>query len=759
MKLKLYQLMTSRTLGLHIRLYSMHIRHNNNFDGGAPKLFKLLGYLNEVKDFIFNLRYQKSLELQHYLKFEGKDEPGKLGDEKKEPETESTELRNDTSPPKEKTNPNVTECPDGVAQTAKEIEGNKKEVEQVEESDQPTIRVSERDKPLHVTNPEGVNVESSNSTDSNTSSERKSSNGLVVDDVSEEKPVNDNKKVETTDESSQSNILDNTLNKPPSPPNNGTTILAADNNPSGGRGSDSGGGGGGNPNASWWKWIKAFAASVFGYYGMSKYENQKELEALDDELKACAQNMTLGNIKADEKAKNAIFFPKSQEILPKIFENDIHPIHYDKVLKDLKSFGIPEDFNSFVKLVDFVFLTVGVKMFGLPKPKDYLLKKYGSEALVDVLYVTNASAQQILYKHNSKKARELVINGQSLIENHLKSLEKFDAPTFNELSNRQKLDSLKDVHELSQVYAATMYVLGRTYIYDQDKMRGEKYFKLSKFLSEELGLFEAVLSDRSGLCLIEEEMIKDSLKNGKCLEAKAQILSIINRYSSLRNEETEYIKGFRSHSTEKIKPSTDAFNQIECAQQLLKYYGKLIAISKNTEEKKEYLNAVNELLFGDLTRSDGLLYFLSDLVVWASSSNAHKSPLLKTLDNLESVDPRKIASIYNTLGDFLIILKDTGIEHKTLQTNIEKELKFGQVNFDNGELIYKIFEAAQTPDRSFVKADSYNGLMVVCERFSHLNDCDIGRFKHARDTINAELDRNINYEEQENSPCFILGDS
>ena len=397
--------------------------------------------------------------------------------------------------------------------------------------------------------------------------------------------------------------------------------------------------------------------------------------------------------------------------------------------------------------------------------------QYDNMAVINLLYLINAVSNQHLYNNtlSPKEVRAFLKNGEGIIKKRLFSPET--ESKFDTLPTDQKFQALNGFPDLAAIYTNTAYLLGRTYIYEGSNIQdGKKYFDLSLKLSkcfeqkQKVALFEKVLSERGGLFLLEEKIINDHMTpkttktkdqcseaKAKCLDAENRIKQLISDHIRLKGDNSTYIEGYKPKPQKgldqqnKINLSDDLYHQIECAEQLLKYYGKLAAVTKKASDKKDCIQKISAILTSNI------------------SHDSSKQGLLKAIKDPE-ISEKKVASVYKTIGDLLLVLDAAGLKSEsenlmqTIKTELNQTPTSGDFPANKWEFIYQIFDSAikKAGDKGGdqIKVDSYNGLMMVCQRAKDLPDCSQNTFEQQRDAINAKL-KNIEYVDPKDWSCII----
>ncbi|XP_065671281.1 uncharacterized protein LOC105845042 isoform X2 [Hydra vulgaris] len=370
---------------------------------------------------------------------------------------------------------------------------------------------------------------------------------------------------------------------------------------------------------------------------------------------------------------------------------------------------------------------------------DFIANKITSDKVNNCIRTMHSLSNHYMYKrHDGKTARDLLQSCKDIAENCIPYKEGSEL-YFNNLEPQAIYEILpkrdNQPAEIAILYTKIIYHLGRTYIYQKPGSRedAKKYFKLAKYLGKKFDLLEGHLSVRSGLGIIKEDAIDASIKAGSfsVAQAKSKYLKAIELYKELKSNEKPLHDNPLAPQQKKVVPKDDPYNNIECNEQIVKYYGKLVSITPNPEEKVQYTKEIIECT--------------------------------KCLfDKLQEVQNKKSASVFNTLGDALLKLNDANVEPSELMklmqlvgkklVNESKE-KTGEIK-SNLETIYLLFADAnkKSSNYDFTKADSANGMMKVRSRqiaFSpkkrDLMLKEINQLKNERDNVNKNINREIDY--------------
>ncbi|XP_065671283.1 uncharacterized protein LOC136089291 [Hydra vulgaris] len=370
---------------------------------------------------------------------------------------------------------------------------------------------------------------------------------------------------------------------------------------------------------------------------------------------------------------------------------------------------------------------------------DFIANKITSDKVNNCIRTMHSLSNHYMYKlHDGKIARDLLQSCKEIAENCIPYKEGSEL-YFNNLEPQAIYEILpkcdNQPEEIAILYTKIIYHLGRTYIYQKPGTRedAKKYFKLAEYLGKKFDLLEGHLSVRSGLGIIKEDAIDASIKAGSysVAQAKSKYLKAIELYKELKSNEKPLHDNPLAPQQKKVVPKDDPYNNIECNEQIVKYYGKLVSITPNPEEKVQYTKEIIECT--------------------------------KCLfDKLQEVQNKKSASVFNTLGDALLKLNDANVEPSELMKLmqlVEKKLvneskeKTGEKK-SNLETIYLLFADAnkKSSNYDFTKADSANGMMKVRSRQIAVSPKkrdlmlkEIKELKNERDTVNKKINREIDY--------------
>lgn len=425
----------------------------------------------------------------------------------------------------------------------------------------------------------------------------------------------------------------------------------------------------------------------------------------------------------DNLTKTKLFATKTKSYKPA--DNAITRYYQDLSVYNLtvdqanKNYNIIRQFNSIIEQVN-LYPDVDVVDVNDIQP----------EELINCIYNFNAFSSYYIFKeHNAKKAEGLLQFAKKLAEIYLQSRSKVHID-FNQLSASETYAELSTVNDLTQMYAVTIFYLGRSLFLQKKLEMAEKYFKLSAYLGNKTNLYVEVLSTRIGLELIRSEYINVDIKNHFYDRAKRKITESMRIFKQIQNDNKKYKFNYRPYNDNPntIIPKDNSYNLIDCYKNIIRLYTQLIQI---TDDKNEQLELLNEII--------------------SHFTGNHSIPgIQKLLCKPDTLLPKIVANFYNQLGYLLLKLYDRNISCKRFNKKLIHVLNL--VNGDDLNITYQIFELSKnlTRNTEHPKADAYDGLAKVCERLAMCSDhkdnakqltIKIDEFKKARDKINKELNR------------------
>jgi DNA-binding CsgD family transcriptional regulator len=364
-----------------------------------------------------------------------------------------------------------------------------------------------------------------------------------------------------------------------------------------------------------------------------------------------------------------------------------------------------------------------------------------SSELVNCLYNLNAISSYLLVeKHDVQKAEKILRYTKNLAENYVSLVVDYKGDQtkvqidFDKLTPAEIYTELAMIKDLPEMYTITLYFLGRSLIYQRNLGKleeAEKYFVLSSYLGNKLGLFEEVLSIINGVMIIKGDNIDINIENKNYEQAREVLKECIELVKTIKEDNREYQVNYKPYNKNPtfIIPKKNTYHILDCTKRLVKLYTKLVTMVDDEGELKKSLEEISQQFIGSNT-SAGILKIL-----------------LKSSDKPNRI----VADIYNNLGYFLLKLYDKNIGLTQFKANLSSQLKLA--NGDDIKIIYQIFDLAKSLSRSaeFSKADSFDGLLKVCERLVRQPAIaeeekkqllkKIQDFKEARDEINTKLKR------------------
>ena len=319
----------------------------------------------------------------------------------------------------------------------------------------------------------------------------------------------------------------------------------------------------------------------------------------------------------------------------------------------------------------------------------YLKKVITVEQLANFLYLTHALASQLTYnEHDGKSARILLQRSLNILEAYINTKHKV-AIRLHMLPIDELYSELSIADSIPQLYTRITYLLGRTYIYQDDYKLAEQYFKISEYLGKKLNLFEGYLSNRSGFSVLEMINLENDI--AKFSNYNKQVEQRINRHIKqlelLKNDNNEYIMNFSSDSQNKhsvIVPSTDVYNLLFIEEQILRCYILLLHYTNIPVEKSLYKDKIIQFI----KSSDTLL-----LISRASR--------------------KQRASIHNNLGFIVYSLNKSHLLSK------EEIALLSQILQSDSQDIIRIIEQqfllakSYSRNSDYQKADAYDGLIQL----------------------------------------------
>ena len=309
------------------------------------------------------------------------------------------------------------------------------------------------------------------------------------------------------------------------------------------------------------------------------------------------------------------------------------------------------------------------------------------------------AAYYTYHQHDGAKAQKILFSAKETIENYLmvRSIAKIN---FSELSPEETFAELNTVKCFPQIYARVIYLIGRSYIYNQQLNEGEKYFLTAKFLSQKTGLFEGYLSDVSGLLRIKRQQILDD-PNENSINA---LVGIARKYALYRDDQQTYITQYNPNVTQQrmIQPGIRDYDIFFCGLKQIELYKDILFLTRINDNINDYIKRINLVLFS------------------TEQSTDIQHSLLKLLNN---VPQRRVADLYNYLAQIFHILDQKNISASQEIERLYKLMSEHQANTNDTILTNKfaskylliaerLFIKARSISRNsdYTKADAYQGL-------------------------------------------------
>jgi DNA-binding CsgD family transcriptional regulator len=369
-----------------------------------------------------------------------------------------------------------------------------------------------------------------------------------------------------------------------------------------------------------------------------------------------------------------------------------------------------------------------------PKTQSYLTNTaIPAKTLLEVIYHLQAlSAYYIHNEYDGEKSRVVLLQAKNLLESYISNYSKLKID-FNKLNKDEIYAELLIIKDFPEIYTRIIYALGRTYLFHGDKAEALKYFELAEYMGNKEGIFEGYLSRIRGIAIIQHFEIEKDLKNAQYDKARKQILELIELYKKSKSIDKDYILDYKPSSENHtlINPIKDHYNQIAIGEKLVQYYANLITITDDINQKSKYLKEIIMQLSG-----------------------TKENPSILSVS--EELTDRKITAIYNTLGNVMLQLDDSGLDLQVLQTVIIEKLQLKKNEISNLEIAGQIFELAKSSSKTsdYTKADAYDGLIKIYSKKLEIKDLakdkidqlsnQILKLKQTRDEINSKLKRVIN---------------
>lgn len=312
----------------------------------------------------------------------------------------------------------------------------------------------------------------------------------------------------------------------------------------------------------------------------------------------------------------------------------------------------------------------------------------------DISYFVNfantLAAYYTFHENSGVKARKLLNNTKTILENYINS-RKHQKINFAELSVDEIPSEFEYFDHFPELYTSTIYMLGRSYLYDKMYDKSIEYLKFSHKLGEKLNLFESYLSMRNGIYLIEMIKAEKLLSDGKITDTLTILRDLKVKYKNLLNDKSKYILNYtpnKSITQEYIYPSNEIINIVACTSKIIKC---LIFIIKYSNSNKEIMNALDEIE-----------YYISN----NKNPNGLFSILYKT-------NSRHIADIYIIIGKLFLNLSLKNINSPKILKLVKD--KFSITSNDYLEISEILFKMAKSKSKrtDFTKQDAIKALEEI----------------------------------------------
>ncbi len=340
------------------------------------------------------------------------------------------------------------------------------------------------------------------------------------------------------------------------------------------------------------------------------------------------------------------------------------------------------------------------------------------ELILNYIHAIQALASYYMYnEHDGIKSKEILLHAKKVTEVYLNKRNKKPVD-FDNLKPEEILPELQIIKGFPEMYTRVVYSLGRTSIYNKQYEDGKKCFEITKYLGQELGLFEGYLSVSAGILAIEMQKTLDMKNPVAEIERLKWLLS---SFEAVQRDNKLYILDYNPNIQEQqtINPSTHKHNVLHCQSSILNIYSNLILVDDH-KKIADYDKIVARIA-------------------------------VEALANLASAAPRKRSFFYNSVGANILALFDRGYANSKI-TEVAAKI----VNKKSGndlDIAFELYELSKSSSREvdYTKADAYDGAVKVLERKAKFLDKSSEELKQlveekknyesSRDAINKTLDR------------------
>lgn len=372
-------------------------------------------------------------------------------------------------------------------------------------------------------------------------------------------------------------------------------------------------------------------------------------------------------------------------------------------------------------------------------------------------YLHNSFTLSVYYfysLHDAKKGREILAFSKKLVEDFLNNRNRGPNINFDKLIQSQNFEALYTelsiIESLPETYTRIIYQIGRSYVYDNNIEKGEKYFQISSKLGKKLGLFEGFLSDVSGLgriLIIESEK---HLKNNEDKAAKGVLEKVIALYAGLKEDNGEYIINYEpafiasaNKSQKRIIPGKDLYNLARCNLHLLNAYRRLLTLKEVESKKIDIIHKVSDIITLSGSKASIKNTTLQGALTNPKLGRKEKAIINIAIANLllslekesEKMSPN---SIYIKLQQDLVSLIASKI--------VSNQSKL--VPSDKLSLAYELYKRAEGQSRNtdYTKADAHHGMAEVLrirnkEGSNQEMEAKVKEHEMISDNINKSLGR------------------
>jgi DNA-binding CsgD family transcriptional regulator len=287
----------------------------------------------------------------------------------------------------------------------------------------------------------------------------------------------------------------------------------------------------------------------------------------------------------------------------------------------------------------------------------------------DFIYFLNSlSAFYTFHENSGVKARKILVHARNIMEHYVNS-RRNEAILFDQVPFYEIETELEYFPNFPQLYTTSTYMLGRSYIYDNNIKQSIKYLELSEKLGKKLNMFESYLSLRNGIYLVKFIQAEKNFEDNDISQGLELIRELKIKYQNLLNDNNRYILNYSPSGTqiEYINPSEDIVSKIECTNRIIRSLFYILKYTNNKCEESQSLIQINKILFGQ-NDNDGIF------------------------DSISRTNSRKIAEMYISIGYIFLEMHVKNSKEHDLIKNINLKLN---LNTNNPlEISKELFENA-----------------------------------------------------------------